>query len=494
MVASVLLHAIAMTALLWLPRLFPEPVIVARESLSKPDVVTLDEPLILHALPRLDDRGSAASERKRVAPAASAASAAPVISAPPRTPDYAAPQTIVSDIANPVSRVQTILRPDMVAPPNLKFPLRLQSVVILPSTAAPVLAPQPRAEPAPPAPVASPEEAPAIKPTVQTPVMTLTAKKGSVIRAKTALAQSVSPNLKALSSTNASAIKALVVVNAVQVAPDPSVAIPEGQLAGSFVVGPSASGTGTGNSSPSSDTASAAASGSGHNPGPAEGHAAMPGPGGGTNAAGKSGSGGSASPSPGSGGGTGATNAGVGAGKGTVSGAAPGISISGGVPGGNHGVTANSFPGRPSYSMMIIAGGASGGASRDLGVFSRSETVYSVSIPMTDAGGGPDWTMQYALRDPALAGAGLLVPPIAQKKVAATMKPSPISIDAGPVFVSAIIDENGKLQALKSIRVQDTRSQTAIRALEQWEFLPAQLDGKPVASKILVGVAVKIQE
>jgi len=144
--------------------------------------------------------------------------------------------------------------------------------------------------------------------------------------------------------------------------------------------------------------------------------------------------------------------------------------------------------------MMIIAGGASGGASRDLGVFSRSETVYSVSIPMTDAGGGPDWTMQYALRDPALAGAGLLVPPIAQKKVAATMKPSPISIDAGPVFVSAIIDENGKLQALKSIRVQDTRSQAAIRALEQWEFLPAQLDGKPVASKILVGVAVRIQE
>ena len=235
MVASVLLHAIAMAALLWLPRLFPEPVIVARESLSKPDVLTLDEPLILHALPRLEDRGSAASERKHVAPAASAASAAPAISAPPRTPDYAAPQTIVSDVANPVSRVQTILRPDMVAPPNLKFPLRLQSVVMLPSTAAPVLAPQPRTEPAPPAPVASPEEAPAIKPTVQTPVMTLTAKKGSVIRAKAAPAQSVAPNLKALSGTNASAIKALVVVNAVQVAPDPSVAIPDGQLAGSFV-------------------------------------------------------------------------------------------------------------------------------------------------------------------------------------------------------------------------------------------------------------------
>ena len=494
LVASVLLHAIAMAALLWLPLLFPEPAIVAQENLSKPNAVTLEEPLILPQLPRLEDRGSAPSQRKHVAPAPGAASAAPAISAPPRPPDYTAPQTIVSDIANPVSRVQTILRPDMLAPPSLKFPLRLQSVVILPSPAAPVLAPQPPAEPAPPAPVALPEEAPVIKPTVQTPVMTLTAKKGSVIRAKTSPAQTVSPNLKTLSGTNTSALKALVVVNAVQVTSDPATAIPEGQLAGNFVVGPSAIGIGTGNSSPPSDAASAAGSGSGHNAAPGEGHSSIPGPGSGTNATGKNGTGVSASPSPGNGGGAGATNAGAGAGRGTVSGAAPGISISGGIPGGSRAVTANSFPGRPSYSMMIIAGGASGGASRDLGVFSRSETVYSVSIPMTDAGGGPDWTMQYALRDPAQAGAGLLVPPIAQKKLAATMKPSPVSIDAGPVFISAIIDENGRLQALKPIRVQDTRSQAAMRALEQWEFLPAQLDGKPVASKILVGVAVKIQE
>jgi hypothetical protein len=142
---------------------------------------------------------------------------------------------------------------------------------------------------------------------------------------------------------------------------------------------------------------------------------------------------------------------------------------------------------------MIISGGASGGASRDLGIFSRSETVYSVSIPMTEAGGGPDWTMQYALLEAAQASTGLLVPPIAQKKIAANMKPAAVSVDAGPIFISAIIDENGKLQALKPVRAQDARSQAAIRALEQWEFLPAQLDGKPVASKVLVGVAVHVQ-
>lgn len=200
------------------------------------------------------------------------------------------------------------------------------------------------------------------------------------------------------------------------------------------------------------------------------------------------------SPNSGSGEGTGATTGGrSGAGSAPVSGGAPGISISGGVPG-RGAVTGNSIRGRPSYPLMIISGGASGGASRDLGVFSRSETVYSVSIPMADSGGGPDWTMQYALLDPSQAGAGLLVPPIAQKKIDANMKAAAISVDVGPVFISAIIDENGKLQALKPVRAQDTRSQAAMRALEQWEFLPAQLNGKPVASKVLVGVAVHLQQ
>jgi len=60
-------------------------------------------------------------------------------------------------------------------------------------------------------------------------------------------------------------------------------------------------------------------------------------------------------------------------------------------------------------------------------------------------------------------------------------------------FVSAVIDETGKLQSLRTIR-QDARSQPAIRALQQWQFLPAQLDGQPVASKVLIGVIVRAEE
>ena len=504
LITSFFLHAIAMAALVWLPRLFPSPVVIAQENFSKSSPVFVPEPLILPALPKVEDRGSAGSHPKIISKASAASPAGSSMSAPPRTPDYTAPQTIVSDVASPVNRVQTILRPDLIAPPSLKFPLRMQSVVILPSSAAPVLAPQPPQQPVEPAPAAASEEAPAIKATAPKPVLTLTTKKGSVIQAKAAPPQNISPNLKTFAGTNSNAIKALVVVNAVEVAPAPATAVPEGQLAGKFVVGPSGSGTGSAEPLRSSETPGAV-SGAGHSPAPADGHSPTSGSGTETAAAGRGGNSVSGSPKMGTGGGAGTTNGagagtgvatgpGTGAGKGTVSSGAPGISISGGVSGGTRAGAANSFPGRPSYPLMIISGGASGGASRDLGVFGRHETVYSVSIPMADSGGGPDWTMQYALLDPAQAGTGLLVPPIAQRKTGATMKPLPVNVDAGPVFVSAIINEKGKLESLRALRAQDTRSQAAIRALEQWEFLPAQLDGKPVSAKILMGIAVRFQE
>jgi Gram-negative bacterial TonB protein C-terminal len=147
-----------------------------------------------------------------------------------------------------------------------------------------------------------------------------------------------------------------------------------------------------------------------------------------------------------------------------------------------------------SYGITIISGGSSGGAGRDMGVFDRSETVFSVAIPMADSGGGMDWPMQYAMLNHAQPGVGLLVPPFAQKKVAASMARIQIAGEQGPVFISGVIDETGRLQALRSIRAQDVRSQPAIQALQQWQFLPAQLDGRPVASKVLIGVIVRAEE
>jgi hypothetical protein len=127
-------------------------------------------------------------------------------------------------------------------------------------------------------------------------------------------------------------------------------------------------------------------------------------------------------------------------------------------------------------------------------VFSRSDTVYTVYIPMTDAGGGPDWPMQYALMSPAQARSGLLngllVPPVVITKKPAMVPKSELGANSGPVFVTGIIDENGKVQALRAIRALDGRARSALNAIAQWEFLAAQLDGKSVASRVLIGVSV----
>jgi hypothetical protein len=172
----------------------------------------------------------------------------------------------------------------------------------------------------------------------------------------------------------------------------------------------------------------------------------------------------------------------------------PGISISGGTPGRSGRAGATSPTPHGSYALTIISGGNSGGASRDLGVFSRSDTVYTVYIPMTDAGGGPDWPMQYALMGPAHARNdspnGLLAPPVVLKKSPAMAPKTELGANSGPVFVTGIIDESGKLGALRAVRALDGRAQSALNALAEWEFLAAQLDGKPVACKVLIGVSV----
>jgi hypothetical protein len=114
--------------------------------------------------------------------------------------------------------------------------------------------------------------------------------------------------------------------------------------------------------------------------------------------------------------------------------------------------------------------------------------VYTVYIYMGDSGGGPDWAMQYALLDSTLGGSGLLSPPVAQKKVPAIIPKEAGNTVARRIQITGTIDENGSLQKLRSLRPADIGSQVAISALEQWQFLPAQIEGKPVATKVLIGV------
>lgn len=513
---STLLHLAAMVGVIWLPPLFPDSAKVVENQLSKPEVAEA-VPLVLPKLPPLESRGTGIQPSSLKAPDRAAA-ASMLHPAEPQLeePDYVNAQEIVSLSPHPVNRVQTIVRPDLVSPPEMKFPLRLQSMVSLPAV-TPVLKPTPREVPKqPPMPVAqeTSEEIPVPKPVPS--VVTLTPKRASIARPKAATAPTVAPNLKAFAKVQGNALKAIVVVNAVNVEPDPSVPIPDAQLAGLFVVGPApdpsaaskslAGGTsrspadasspsGKGDSiAPAGENNKSSSTGAGAN---GSGNGALASVGIGTPTGNGAGTGLAPTPATGNGAGSGPSGAtGSGAGIGAVGHGAGtstpgGITISGGVTARGNASISRAGPSNRAYGMMVISGGNNGGASRDLGVFGRSETVYSVTIQMV---GGPDWTMQYALLSPAQAGAGLLVPPVAAKKVGAvvTKSQSQSFSDSGPVFVAGTIDESGKTQALRCVRAQDARCQPAIRALEQWEFQPAQLDGKPVASKVLIGVAITI--
>jgi Gram-negative bacterial TonB protein C-terminal len=492
------LHTILIAALIWMPKLFPSPVIV-NDYHKKPAVTATLEPLILPLLPKLSASESGSMGSTTTAPQTrSSAAAAPA----PLKRDYAGPQEIISDFPHAVNRVQTIRRPDLVAPPELKFPQRLPSMVVLPAPAAPRFSVR-RTEvqvPIPEATVALPKLV-----SVPEPVSTAPAEPAPSKAAVQPTAVS-SPVVE----LQAAPRKAIIVVNAVNVAPDPAVHIPDAQLSGNFVVGPSLGTAAPEKSSAGGDGRSAETAASnnstavsqsykgssaraeiGSGTGTTASHA--PGAGNGNIA----GTGTAIAPDAGTGSGSGVP--GRGNGSGSASGrsagsSAGGISISGGSPGRNGGLGSRSVPMNRSYGITIISGGSSGGAGRDMGVFDRSETVFSVAIPMGDAGGGPDWPMQYAMLNHGQSGAGLLVPPFAQKKVAATMPGNQLAGEQGPVFVSGVIDETGKLRSPHTIRAQDARSQFAIHALQQWQFLPAQLDGRPVSSKVLIGVTIRAEE
>ena len=497
---SALLHLAFIAILTWLPILVPAPsMIVTGVGLRHEADLQL---LFLPSLPPMSEVGPGADiqhgseEAHRVVETLPGADRL----TPNRPkPDYAGAQEVVSNPSDSTNGVQTIRRPDLVAPPTLAYPLRLPSLLMLPAPAIPAPV-TPRIDP----PVLSNPEEPspfrASDPPVEVPVLPIDLPKLSVAPAEPMAPKTIGssePSFPvAAATTDSSAVgapPAVVVLNAVSVPPEPFPIIPDAELAARFVVGPTRDASAL-------ETASEAAGGSSAGAGASNAGKNLPNPsvenGSGTRvkADGKYAEVAStefalnmrSARSESSGGGTTAAAGNKGL---------PGISISGGVTGhsDNGRVVATSPNPRGSYALTIISGGSSGGASRDLGVFARSDTVYTVYIPMTDTGGGPDWPMQYTLMNSAPAHGsreGLLTPPIVLKKIQATAPKTDLTANSGPVFVTGIIDENGKPQALRAIRALDPRAQWAVHALAQWEFLATQLEGKPVASKILIGVSV----
>ncbi len=503
-----------------------------------------EEPLVFPRLPGISSRGSGGAPGGH--PAAIASSVPPLKTAnlrpepspaKPVLPDlpktiYTGPQVIISNPPDANNVVQTVRRPDIPDPPKLDFPVRLQPMVVLPPPRILTKTP-PRLQKQAPQP-AAPEPIVPMVATVENPALPVLASQAVRVEAAPAppkkeerveLAPNDVPPSRA-TDPNSTAKKAVVVVNAVPVPPDSRIAVPDAENAGSFAVMPrhvesslasgapvagntpngstnsaghgSAAGTSTGGGPDPNAIGSGQTSGSGTGPGTS----ASPGSGTGTGTQFDSGTGNGTGSGPGAGsdpaGRGNGSGAGIGTGPGKAPGAGSGPTGNSGVPGltiiggsaGRGGSRLGAMPQpRTGYGITIISGGSSGGASRDVGIFSRNETVYTVYISMADAGGGPSWSMQYAS---ASAGSvGILAPAVAQKKVPAIMAQSEGVAPSSPVQIAGMIDETGKPQSLRSIRGADAASAAAIRALEQWHFEPAQLEGKPVALKVLIGVVVR---
>jgi hypothetical protein len=550
---SIICHACIVDIIIWLPIVVPAPTLRNPADLFRDSVY---EPITYPGLPAIPAAGSGSGSAGGSATAPGRAGAGRSAmrqrgsQAPAIRPKavYAGLQEIVSNLPNATNTVQTIRRPDMLTAPQLKYPIRLQSMVILPAPSAPVLVAPPKPQPQPKA----AEPTIATDATVEKPVLvvrnphrlsvavTEAPKLPAAKKATPALNLAVKHSIPVLSpEARDSAPKAIIVLNAVTVPPNLLAAVPDAEVAGSFAVttaknsipgkdatttagggdGGEGKGTASGSGSGVSGTGATGAGGNGaggsggSNGSAGNGAAGSGSGGGGTGNGGGAGSGGAAGtgtgigsgsgsgpghgkgPGTGSGLGSGPGNGGgAGSGSGKVpgpgSGSLPGISISGGSPSRGGRAISSAPMLRGSYGLTIMSGGTSGGASRDVGIFGRDETVYTVYISMADTGGGPDWPMQYALVGSAPAGNGLLSPPFAIKKLHAAGPKDERAAVSGQVFVTGMVDEAGKLRGLRSLHPMDARSQVVINALEQWEFLPAQIDGKPVAVKVLIGATV----
>ncbi len=494
------LHSAVLAIVIWIPGHVPIPVVL--ESPAEEMKVRDNKPITFEPLPPIKSLQTKSEPAPEAAAKTSPVSKSAAPSAPPRR-DYAGPQEIISMVPRATNRVQTILRPDIATPPAIKFPLRLQSMVMIkvptsPEVAKNTLHPQLQV-PAPPR-----VEIPVMTRTVANPeLMLMPVKAVPILPEAASPAKASAQNVAKPEAEKGPAVvdlrgtsrKSAIVLNAVNVSPDPHVQIPNAQLAGNFVVGPpvkvtvpalsasstpAAKTTAEPNGAKKDDAVLNAAHGSASNPSPSH----VPSTNAGTTDPSK-GAGAAAGPVKGPG--TGITISSAGGGG---AGTALGVAVSGAGSGTGGNATARVNPIKRTYGLMITGGGGSGGASRDMGVFGRSEIVYSVVIPMSDAGCPSDWPMQYALLNPRPRGASLLEPPVATKKFAAIASDNEPAQQTSPVFVRGVIDEKGKLVGLQTIMVQDPRGEIAVRTLEKWEFLPALLDGTPVASKVLIGVIV----
>ena len=240
------------------------------------------------------------------------------------------------------------------------------------------------------------------------------------------------------------------------------------------------------------------------------------GAGSGTAANGKGTGGGGSGEGSGSGRGSGAGSgkgsgegAGSGAGSGPGEGPFAGITIA---DAGHDSGTATGADSRPGskpqnnskYGFTVVASGGSGGGLKDYGIF-RNESVYTVYIDMRQSeAAAPAWILQYALlqkTDPDPQGSRTTTVRSVQME-APVQAPFPIEKESPKfpaeivarnlgrmVVVYIVINSEGKPEQSRIIQSPNPLlNQPVLEALQKWSFRPAEMNGRPVAVKSLLGI------
>jgi hypothetical protein len=466
---------------------------------------------------------------------------------------YPGAQAIVSNPPNPTNHVQTILQPGLEKPPTLKklvpLPNIVKMVALSPSQALPgsIEAPEQKPVDLPedrsaqamlsaqmpilPIGVLAPIEHPKLAMPAEAPPAATNVPLQALLKPLVPPEPRPAPaKPQVLPGALGRDDRDLLVLSATPAPPVSVVRIPKAESRGQFAIAvlPLLA---MSNIGPGSQTASAAATsvavgthpenpvrdaaggqrenaGAGRKPVPGggkPGKASEHGGGGAPTAAGSIGSGGmaaanSAGSAAGSGFGT-SVASGSGAGAGAGSGAFPGITIQGGEgspdevsgqAGPRSGAAANIQYG--SYDLTIVSNGDSGGGLKDFGIFT-GEQVFSVYVNVP-GDSGRSWILEYAPMRGASDPVGTLRGPFPRKKETPQWPAELSGRYRGQLMVVyGVIGRSGKLLNMRMMQTPNTGlNQPLFKALDQWLFSPARINGQPVAVEVLLGVPLVATE
>ena len=184
---------------------------------------------------------------------------------------------------------------------------------------------------------------------------------------------------------------------------------------------------------------------------------------------------------------------GSGGGSGSGTGSFPGITIQGGE---NSPAETPSFTlaEQAPYNMTVVSTASSGGGLEDFGVFDK-ERVFTVYVPMkrTPDAEDPTWTLQYALLKDDSNSAEADQQVVAPSAVMREWPQFPPDLEKKyaqrQVVIYAVVEKDGKVARISVKQTPDPRmSDPIVQALSKWVFRPAQLNGQPVAVKVLLGI------